>query len=961
MQCALCGKKIPLLRKLTAAAFCSEAHRDEYQQRHKQLALSRLMDGMPPLLKPDEFDDSLLPMPSEFVALLSAEPEIELRTAPGPVTDPLEIRPSKGEPISAEGVQEPPSLWLNTPGLGTDRTRSQLPLATLTAPADLQPVDCRSTATEEAAPVPATAAADLSTLLDWTSRQQLEGQPLVELQETVELPATTEQAGEAAVEEIVAAAEAAAPETAAPEAATAEELVIAEEVVTAEAVIADAGPAPELVAAEAAVVDDSAAVQALTEAAPAEVSLQEAAPVAEVAEATNEVAQAAPPVENPPTTTEGFANFTTWPASWRRRWSPQRCVLQMRMLWPHPSFSVRDGRRRIPEALRGTSQLRTDGDPLVAASDAGAGLVSLRPPRPRPPMLAAYTPPAQGERPMVPSQPCRVSPRALRPAVVGMPFAEIGHRLLQPALGNRAAREVPEPKNVTGRMFVRRRPLTTEFFGTTVPCYGRLSTGLNPASRGTAVVWISASPILATSAPAVLGTLTLPPTHFRAPLSDHRAAGLHPISPGGKSSWLWRGTVEPLALLAPRRRGVTSKLRPDREWLPVIARVVLPPVILVNAASSPLPGPLDTLASTDLSDAKPRRYPRAVARTGHIYGRLEATIDLMPLSPPQPVSGDRGFQSERHVEPTTHVRHRRLDLPVISPAYKKRLAGVSWLGSTWQRVPTKSKWATAIVIVAGLGMFALPPPPSRPRPAPVVEENTQRAERTQKADRGQKAARKLPIKKASLLDQLQDRLEQRAAVAVTDDFSHGLTDWRGRGDWAATWSYDPSGFVRTGAMALYAPTLDLYDYRMEFVGGIDRRSIGWIVRGRDLQNYYAIKLQSGPGDAQDELILSRHTVVGGAAGRNHEVRVRLRQPSESMLRIVTDVRGSEFSVTVQGQQVDSWTETRLPKGGVGFFSNRGEQARIRWVGVWHQYDTLGKLCAYLSASSLLGREGGDNP
>jgi hypothetical protein len=61
-----------------------------------------------------------------------------------------------------------------------------------------------------------------------------------------------------------------------------------------------------------------------------------------------------------------------------------------------------------------------------------------------------------------------------------------------------------------------------------------------------------------------------------------------------------------------------------------------------------------------------------------------------------------------------------------------------------------------------------------------------------------------------------------------------------------------------------------------------------------------------------------------------------------------DVRGANFNVEVQGQMADSWTETRLPRGGVGFFTARGEASRVRWVQITHQYDMLGRLCAYLA-------------
>ena len=61
--------------------------------------------------------------------------------------------------------------------------------------------------------------------------------------------------------------------------------------------------------------------------------------------------------------------------------------------------------------------------------------------------------------------------------------------------------------------------------------------------------------------------------------------------------------------------------------------------------------------------------------------------------------------------------------------------------------------------------------------------------------------------------------------------------------------------------------------------------------------------------------------------------------------------GREFRMPVglvQGQVIDAWTDARFRHGGVGFFTNRGELSRIGWVQITHQYDTLGRLFAYLA-------------
>jgi hypothetical protein len=79
---------------------------------------------------------------------------------------------------------------------------------------------------------------------------------------------------------------------------------------------------------------------------------------------------------------------------------------------------------------------------------------------------------------------------------------------------------------------------------------------------------------------------------------------------------------------------------------------------------------------------------------------------------------------------------------------------------------------------------------------------------------------------------------------------------------------------------------------------------------------------------------------------------------DTLYRVQMELRDSDFSLSVQGGVVDSWSEARLPRGSVGFFNAKGELARLRWVGVWHQYDTLGRLCALLAPQGIADRSRG---
>jgi hypothetical protein len=195
-------------------------------------------------------------------------------------------------------------------------------------------------------------------------------------------------------------------------------------------------------------------------------------------------------------------------------------------------------------------------------------------------------------------------------------------------------------------------------------------------------------------------------------------------------------------------------------------------------------------------------------------------------------------------------------------------------------------------------------------------------------------------------------IASRAGVELVDDFRSGLDNWVSRRDLTRSWSYDSIGFVHPGPLALYRPSMGLTDYQFDFLGEIDRRALGWVVRAQDFENYYALKLvieRPGPLPVVD---LVRYAVIRGRVEGRKEIPLPFTVRNDTLYRVHVQVSGPDFAVSVQDQLVDFWTDGRLPSGGIGFFSGRGEQSRIRWVQVSHQYDALGRLCAYLTPFAM---------
>src|SRR5262249_33126931 len=105
----------------------------------------------------------------------------------------------------------------------------------------------------------------------------------------------------------------------------------------------------------------------------------------------------------------------------------------------------------------------------------------------------------------------------------------------------------------------------------------------------------------------------------------------------------------------------------------------------------------------------------------------------------------------------------------------------------------------------------------------------------------------------------------RAAIALDEDFRSGLDEWASRNDAPTGWSFDSTGFVRPGQLALYRPTGNLTDYQMQFLGLIDQKAMSWVVRAADFDNYYVIKLVVLKPGPLPQIGITRYAVVNGRA------------------------------------------------------------------------------------------------
>jgi hypothetical protein len=201
------------------------------------------------------------------------------------------------------------------------------------------------------------------------------------------------------------------------------------------------------------------------------------------------------------------------------------------------------------------------------------------------------------------------------------------------------------------------------------------------------------------------------------------------------------------------------------------------------------------------------------------------------------------------------------------------------------------------------------------------------------------------------IEKVRRAIRSRAAAELSDTF-RGMEAWGGAAAaLPAGWSHNAAGYVKTGALALYHPSLGFTDYRMEFFGQIENKGMGWAVRASNEQNYYGMKFKVIEPGMRQTLAAVHYPVVDGKRGEGIETPLSVMIHNRTPYHVAVEVKGNKVTTSIEGEEVDSWTDDRLKVGGVGFFSDAGESAHLYWMKITKNQDWLGRVCAYLSGNS----------
>ena len=190
-------------------------------------------------------------------------------------------------------------------------------------------------------------------------------------------------------------------------------------------------------------------------------------------------------------------------------------------------------------------------------------------------------------------------------------------------------------------------------------------------------------------------------------------------------------------------------------------------------------------------------------------------------------------------------------------------------------------------------------------------------------------------------------------LVIEDRFQSGLRNWLpAPGTGLAGWRLE-NGLIRPGGLRIWNESRNLGDYSFQFEGRVESKSLGWVVRAPNHNNYYAAKLSipDRGGNARPEIV--RFSVIQGQESRRQHFPIPVSIDKDQFYSYEVRAVGDRILTIVGGRVVDQWRDARFRTGGVGFFSERGDKSSIRWAKLQEGESIADKLRSYLTFGLII--------
>lgn len=151
------------------------------------------------------------------------------------------------------------------------------------------------------------------------------------------------------------------------------------------------------------------------------------------------------------------------------------------------------------------------------------------------------------------------------------------------------------------------------------------------------------------------------------------------------------------------------------------------------------------------------------------------------------------------------------------------------------------------------------------------------------------------------------------------------------GDWLreSAVAGDP-GVTQSRQLVLYRPALQSNDCRFEFDWTVASGDVGLIFRARDLGNYYAVRLKVfRPGS--NPTFAAEYFGVYHFVESPHNEKVMVFSKNDPVVHVRMDVFGPMFTLYLQNNAAEYWTDAQLVSGAIGFLEEWNRSAEVHGV------------------------------
>jgi len=213
-------------------------------------------------------------------------------------------------------------------------------------------------------------------------------------------------------------------------------------------------------------------------------------------------------------------------------------------------------------------------------------------------------------------------------------------------------------------------------------------------------------------------------------------------------------------------------------------------------------------------------------------------------------------------------------------------------------------------------------------------------------------------------DAFSNLVRSQAPITLHDDFTKGLSDWTTVVMRNIPKVDDPKGFtlpsgpniVHPGNLRIWNRSLALENYQVEFKAELERKSLSWAFRASDAKNYYATKIMITKPGPLPNAGLVRYVMMNGREWDRVQLPIPVTLERGGNYKVRVSVQDDRFITYLNGQVISSWSDKRLRRGGVGFFSDDDDPQKVDWVSLSERDSFLGKVLAHFSLIVMPGAQ-----